>query len=160
MMKIFLSNTENKIDSKGRVSVPSQFRSVLEYQGFAGVYLYPSFTSQSIDGGGQNLIKQISESVERMQLFAEETDALTTALFSETYQLNYDQDGRISLPENLIEHANLKDKVTFAGLGQKFQMWQPSAFQDFKNKARIKALENRDLIGPSLNFTNDQKEEK
>ena len=131
-MNIFLSNTVNKIDSKGRVSIPSQFRSVLENQGFAGVYLYPSFTSQSIDGGGEVLINQIAESIETMKLFAEETDALATALFSETYQLNYDQDGRISLPESLINHAGLKDKVTFAGIGQKFQMWEPSAFESFK----------------------------
>ena len=158
LMKIFMSNTENKIDSKGRVSIPSQFRSVLEFQGFAGVYLFPSFTSQCIDGGGQILINQISESVEKMQLFAEETDALTTALFSETYQLNYDQDGRVSLPGELIAHANLNDRVTFAGLGQKFQMWEPSAFEEFKSKARIKALENRDLIGPSLNFSSSKKE--
>ena len=71
-MKIFMSSTINKIDSKGRVSIPSVFRSVLEYQGFPGVYIYPSFTSQAIDGGGQILIDQIAESVEKMQLFAEE----------------------------------------------------------------------------------------
>ena len=88
-----------------------------------------------------------------MQLFAEETDALATALFSETYQLNYDQDGRVSLPGSIIKHAGLKDKVTFAGIGQKFQMWEPSAFERFKNDARIKALQNRDLIGPSVNFS-------
>ena len=81
-MNIFLSNTINKIDAKGRVSIPSQFRSVLENQGFAGVYLYPSFTSQSIDGGGESLINQIAQSIEKMQLFAEETDAFATALFS------------------------------------------------------------------------------
>ena len=158
-MNIFLSNTVNKIDSKGRVSIPSQFRSVLENQGFAGVYLYPSFTSQSIDGGGEVLINQIAESIETMKLFAEETDALATALFSETYQLNYDQDGRISLPESLINHAGLKDKVTFAGIGQKFQMWEPSAFESFKKKSRVKALQNRDLIGPVIKFSNNSKVE-
>ena len=158
-MNIFLSNTVNKIDSKGRVSIPSQFRSVLENQGFAGVSLYPSFTSQSIDGGGEVLINQIAESIETMQLFAEETDALATALFSETYQLNYDQDGRISLPESLINHAGLKDKVTFAGIGQKFQMWEPSAFESFKKKSRVKALQNRDLIGPVIKFSNNSKVE-
>ena len=95
----------------------------------------------------------IAKSIEKMQLFAEETDALATALFSETYQLNYDQDGRVSLPGSLMKHAGLKDKVTFAGIGQKFQMWEPSAFESFKTDARIKALQNRDLIGPSVNFS-------
>ena len=159
-MNIFLSNTINKIDAKGRVSIPSQFRSVLENQGFAGVYLYPSFTSQSIDGGGESLINQISQSIEKMQLFAEETDALATALFSETYQLNYDQDGRVSLPESLMIHAGLKDRVTFAGIGQKFQMWEPSAFESFKNDSRVKALQNRNLIGPSVNFSKNNKVEE
>ena len=117
-----MSSAINKIDSKGRISIPAPFRSVLEFQGYPGVYLFPSFTSKAVDGGGQDLIDQISLSVEKMQLFAEETDALSTALFADTYSLSYDQDGRISLPEILIEHANLSEKVIFVGQGRKFQM--------------------------------------
>ena len=147
-MKIFLSNAINKIDAKGRISIPASFRSVLEFQGYPGVYLFPSFTSNSIDGGGMELINQISKSVERMQLFAEETDALSTSLFADTYNLTYDQDGRISLPENLIIHANLMDKAIFVGQGRKFQIWNPDDFDEFKKKAKIKALEHRNLIGP------------
>lgn len=144
-----MSSTVNKIDSKGRISIPAPFRSVLEFQGYPGVYLFPSFTSRAIDGGGQELIDQISLSVEKMQLFSEETDALSTALFSDTYSLSYDQDGRISLPELLIEHANLRERVIFVGQGRKFQMWNPDDFKLFKRETKIKALENRNLIGPS-----------
>ena len=144
-----MSSAINKIDSKGRISIPAPFRSVLEFQGYPGVYLFPSFTSKAVDGGGQDLIDQISSSVEKMQLFAEETDALSTALFADTYSLSYDQDGRISLPEILIEHANLSEKVIFVGQGRKFQMWNPDDFNEFKREAKIKALENRNLIGPS-----------
>ena len=148
-MDLFLSTFETKIDRKGRVSIPAPFRSVLEFQGYPGVYLFPSFTSNAIDGGGQELIDQISLSVEKMQLFAEETDALSTALFSDTYSLSYDQDGRISLPEIFIDHANLSERVIFVGQGRKFQMWNPEDFNEFKRDAKIKALENRNLIGPS-----------
>ncbi|MAV62475.1 MAG: division/cell wall cluster transcriptional repressor MraZ [Alphaproteobacteria bacterium] len=144
-----MSSAVNKIDSKGRVSIPAPFRSVLEFQGYPGVYLFPSFTSNAIDGGGQDLIDQISLSVEKMQLFAEETDALSTALFSDTYSLSYDQDGRISLPEIFIEHANLSERVIFVGQGRKFQMWNPENFDEFKRDSKIKALEHRNLIGPS-----------
>jgi len=147
-LKIFLSSAVNKIDAKGRISIPASFRTVLEFQGYPGVYLFPSFTSKSIDGGGLELINQISESVERMQLFAEETDALSTSLFADTYNLSYDQDGRISLPESLIEHANLKNKAIFVGQGRKFQVWNPNDFEEFKEKAKVKALEHRNLIGP------------
>ena len=145
-----MSSAINKIDSKGRISIPAPFRSVLEFQGYPGVYLFPSFTSYAIDGGGQELIDEISLSVEKMQLFAEETDALSTALFSDTYNLSYDQDGRISLPEILVEHASLSERVIFVGQGRKFQMWNPKNFEKFKIEAKIKALENRNLIGPSV----------
>ena len=157
-MKIFLSNAINKIDAKGRISIPASFRSVLEFQGYPGVYLFPSFTSNSIDGGGMELINQISKSVERMQLFAEETDALSTSLFADTYNLTYDQDGRISLPENLIIHANLMDKAIFVGQGRKFQIWNPDDFEEFKKKAKIKALEHRNLIGPGELLDNKVKD--
>ena len=60
-MKIFLSSAVNKIDAKGRISIPASFRNVLEFQGYSGVYLFPSFTSNAIDGGGLELINQISE---------------------------------------------------------------------------------------------------
>ena len=89
------------------------------------------------------LINQISKSVERMQLFAEETDALSTSLFADTYNLTYDQDGRISLPENLIIHANLIDKAIFVGQGRKFQIWNPDDFEEFKKKAKIANVKDR-----------------
>jgi MraZ protein len=63
--------------------------------------------------------------------------------------LSYDQDGRISLPEIFIDHANLSERVIFVGQGRKFQMWNPEDFNEFKRDAKIKALENRNLIGPS-----------
>ena len=140
-----MSSAVNKIDSKGRVSIPAPFRSVLEFQGYPGVYLFPSFTSNAIDGGGQDLIDQISLSVEKMQLFAEETDALSTALFSDTYSLSYDQDGRISLPEIFIEHANLSERVIFVGQGRKFQMWNPENFDEFKRDSEIQEMKDKQL---------------
>ena len=40
------------------------------------------------------------------------------------------------------------DKAIFVGQGRKFQIWNPDDFEEFKKKAKIKALEHRNLIGP------------
>ena len=45
---MFLSTYENKLDKKGRVSVPASFRSYLSNLGYNGVVCYPSFNNQSI----------------------------------------------------------------------------------------------------------------
>ena len=43
---MFLSTYENKLDKKGRVSVPASYRSYLSNLGYNGVICYPSFNSQ------------------------------------------------------------------------------------------------------------------
>ena len=43
---MFLSSYENKIDKKGRVSVPANFRSHLNSVGYNGFITYPSFNHQ------------------------------------------------------------------------------------------------------------------
>ena len=43
--------------------------------------------------------------------------------------LNFDDEGRVRLPDDLIAHAGITERVTFVGLGQKFQMWDPVRFE-------------------------------
>ena len=45
---MFLSNYENKIDKKGRVSVPATFRSHLNSMGYNGFITYPSFNHPAL----------------------------------------------------------------------------------------------------------------
>ena len=46
---MFLSSYENKIDKKGRVSVPASFRSFLTTQGYNGFVSYPSFSNPALE---------------------------------------------------------------------------------------------------------------
>src|SRR5262245_30583527 len=59
-MDRFVSTFINKIDAKGRVSVPAPFRAVLERDGYAGgIYCYPSLDAPALDAGGQRLAENI-----------------------------------------------------------------------------------------------------
>ena len=55
---MFLSSYENKLDKKGRVSVPASFRSHLSNLGYNGVICYPSFNNQSIEAWPQDRIEK------------------------------------------------------------------------------------------------------
>ena len=121
----------NKIDAKGRVSVPAPFRAKLARPEFQGITAVQSAKWQMIEGSGpertEALVRQLAE-------FPEESDEYEAlqALFGEHTPIPADTEGRIILPQHLLAHANLSDVVLFAGGGTVFQMWEPSAYEEYK----------------------------
>jgi len=146
-MDQFVSSFTNKIDTKGRVSVPASFRTVLAKDGLEGIYCYPSLDAPALDAGGRRLIDKINTLVEDLAPYSDERDHLATALFGTSEILSIDQDGRTILPERLREHAGITTPLTFVGLGEKFQMWVPERFETNLAEARQKVRDLRKLLG-------------
>ena len=140
---MFLSSYENKLDKKGRVSVPASFRSHLSNLGYNGVICYPSFNSQSIEAWPQDRIEKISNTIDSLNPFEEKRDFFTTSILSESINLQFDSEGRISLTPKLLKHAKIKNSMTFVGQGKTFQIWEPTTFEKFKVIAKKKANLNR-----------------
>jgi MraZ protein len=126
----FLSTIVNKLDAKGRVSVPASFRQVLAQQDLRGFYCFRSFVSPSLEGFGQTLLADFQARMAAVDpLFHEDYDAQAQAVSGETEFLNFDDEGRVRLPDEFIHHAGIKDRVSFVGLMQKFQIWDPEQFE-------------------------------
>ena len=140
---MFLSTYENRLDKKGRVSVPASFRSYLSNLGYNGVVCYPSFNNQSIEAWPQDRIEKISNAIDALNPFEEKKDYFATSILSESINLQFDGEGRISLTAKLLKHAKIKNSMLFVGQGQTFQIWEPTAFEKFKVTARKKANLNR-----------------
>ncbi|MCI4663453.1 MAG: hypothetical protein MRY74_01910, partial [Neomegalonema sp.] len=136
-MALFLSTSIHKIDKKGRVSVPAAFRAALEGETFRGVALTPPLDgAPCIEGAGMSRVEQIAQAIETMNPFAPERDMLATAVLAEMQPASFDGEGRIVLPEAMIAYAGLTDRALFAGLGSKFQIWQPEQFEERKVSAK------------------------
>ena len=146
-MDQFVSTFTNKIDTKGRVSIPASFRTVLAKDGLEGIYCYPSLDAPALDAGGQRLLNKINALVEDLAPYSDERDQLATALFGTSEVLSIDQDGRTILPERLREHAGITNQITFVGLGEKFQLWEPKRFETYQAEARQKVRDLRKLLG-------------
>ena len=140
---MFLSTYENKLDKKGRVSVPASFRSYLSNLGYNGVICYPSFNNQSIEAWPQDRIEKISNSIDTLNPFEEKRDFFATSILSESENLQFDTEGRVSLSNKLLKHAKINKSILFVGLGKTFQIWEPKNFEKFKTFARKKAFQNR-----------------
>ena len=136
---MFLSSYENKLDKKGRVSVPASFRSYLSNLGYNGVVCYPSFNNQSIEACSQDRIEKLSNTIDSLNPFEEKRDFFATSILSESISLQFDSEGRISLPSKLLKHAKIKNNMLFVGQGKTFQIWEPLIFEKFKAQARKKS---------------------
>ena len=80
----------NRIDKKGRISVPKQFRDALSDQGFPGIYVYPSFKNPVIEACGEEFIQRIVASLDDLELFSDEQDDLASTILENSHQLPYD----------------------------------------------------------------------
>ncbi len=140
---MFLSTFENNLDKKGRVSVPSSFRAHLNSMGYNGFIIYPSFNHSALDACAQNRIEKLSESIDSLGPFEDKRDYFATSILSESQNLNFDSEGRVSIPKKLLNHAKIKSNILFVGLGKVFQIWDPKLFDKFKSIAKKKSYLNR-----------------
>ena len=140
---MFLSTYVNRLDKKGRVSVPASFRSYLSNLGYNGVICYPSFNNQSIEAWPQDRIEKISNSIDSLNPFEDKRGFFATSILSESINLQFDSEGRILLTPKLLKHAKIKSNMVFVGQGKTFQIWEPEIFEKFKVTARKKSNLNR-----------------
>ena len=129
----------NKIDKKGRVTVPKQFRDALSSHGFTGIYVYPSFKGPSIEACGEVFIQRIIKSLDDLELFSDEQDDLASTVLENSHQLPYDTEGRVVLPNVILKHANILSEAIFVGRGTRFQIWEPSVYEIHNSKAFSRA---------------------
>lgn len=129
-MPLFVSTFVNKLDAKGRVSIPAQYRQILAQQELGALYCIPSFVSPSLEAFGNTLLSQFQQRLDKYDpLFSVNYDEEAQVVLAAAQSLNFDDEGRVRIPDDLIAHAGITERVAFVGLGQKFQMWDPVRFE-------------------------------
>ena len=148
-MDLFLSTYVQKVDRKGRVSVPATFRSHLANQEDPNaIVVFPSVKFPALDGSGVNRITEMRDRLEELDQFSEEYENLTM-LFADAYHLTIDGEGRVVLPETLKQYARIGEEVAFVGLGAMFQIWEPNRFADHRAAIRERASQQRTTLPPA-----------
>ena len=123
--------------------MPATFRSYLNSTGYNGFIAYPSFNHSALEACSQDRIEKLSNTIDSLNPFEEKRDYFATSVLSESENLQFDTEGRISISEKLLNHAKIKNSILFVGLGKTFQIWEPRNFSKFRDFARKKAFKNR-----------------
>ncbi len=153
-MALFLSTYLNKLDKKGRISVPASYRSVLSQEGYSGFVAFRSYKFPAIECYSFARMEQMSKSVDQLDIFSEAQDDFSAAIFADAEQIPFDGDGRIILSKDLITFAEIEDTAAFVGRGATFQIWHPDHFETYQKTARTRIQERQatlKLVPPSLN---------
>lgn len=147
-MELFLSTYMNKVDRKGRVSVPATFRSTLANNTQPNlVVAFPSLRVQAVECAGSNRIEEMQQRIDTLEQFSEEYENLTQ-IFADSYQLLMDPEGRVVLPPLLKEHAGIDADVAFVGLGATFQMWNPARYEAHRAAIRERSRRQGTTLPP------------
>ena len=126
--------------------MPAPFRTYLSNLGYNGVICYPSFNNYSIEAWPQDRIEKISDSIDALNPFDEKKDFFATSILSESINLQFDSEGRISLTPKLLKHAKIKNSMLFVGQGKTFQIWEPTNFEKFRVNAKKKSNIHRSSL--------------
>ncbi|MCG8512311.1 MAG: division/cell wall cluster transcriptional repressor MraZ [Rhodospirillales bacterium] len=134
-MALLIGRHVNKIDKKGRVSVPKPFRDAFKDQTFAGFYAYPLFKSPALEACGEDFMNRLSASLEDLDMFSDEQDDLASVILENAHPLSFDPEGRVVLPQELLDHAGITDQVLFVGRGARMQIWNPEDYAKHSKQA-------------------------
>ncbi len=134
---LFMDTVINKVDAKGRVSLPADYRAIVKDTG-SEIVCYRSLSAPCIEGCLEDLLDKLATDMENsLDFFSQEQDNISNLVFGDAKRYPFDSTGRIMLSEKLLKHAEIKDNAVFVGKGRKFQIWNPENWA--KEEARIRA---------------------
>jgi MraZ protein len=154
---MFLSTYVNKVDRKGRVSVPATFRTALAAQRFPGIVVFPSYKYPALEANSLERIEELIARLDTLEEYSDEHENLGM-MFAAAQRLPFDPEGRIGLPPDLAERAFIADSVAFVGLGKSFQIWEPSRFAEHAANLRERARRQGTRIPPLPNLAERRRE--
>ena len=134
-MTEFVGKFLNKIDKKGRVSVPALWRPKLLGKEFSGIVAQKTEEYNSIDGYSQKYLDRYQDWLDQQDPLLETNEYESTMIFGSS-MLPFDREGRVLLPEIIRKGACLKNDALFIGMGRKFRIWEPKSFAHYEKKAR------------------------
>ena len=146
IVNFFVSQFLNKIDKKGRISLPSLFRNVLPTDSKSEIILYKSIKYAAIEGCSSDRINEIAKRINTLDIFSDDQDDFSTSIFSEIIPTNLDAEGRFLISDDLKKHANISFEAKFIGQGHYFQIWEPEAALERQKKSRERLIKNKKTL--------------
>jgi transcriptional regulator MraZ len=145
---VFSGNYHHVIDSKGRISVPSSFRELVQVSGNAAVFLAPHPLSppRFVEAYPVPAWLELKEKLLRLNRFDPNVLKLETFFVGSAHRCEIDTQGRILVPTKLREWASLGKDVVFSGATDRFRIYDRRAWEQALADAEAAFKANPDLL--------------
>ena len=134
-MSDFIGRYLNKVDKKGRVSVPAGWRPSLISKDFSGIIAQSSLSEKAIDAYPRDYLELLQGKLDLNDPLLEENEYESTVLFGGSV-LSFDSEGRVVLSDSLRNEINLTSEALFVGMGRRFRIWDPKIFNEYLGRAK------------------------
>lgn len=125
---------ENKIDRKGRVSLPAKLRAELPPENNREIFIYPSPTMDALEACDRSYMERLRDEA-GINPFEDE-DADLGWLIEQSCNVTVDTGGRVIIPADLIEYANIDGELVFVGRGHRFLIMSDSVHAEYEKRSR------------------------
>lgn len=124
---------DNRIDRKGRVSLPAKFRAELPPENSREIYIYPSADLVALGACDRAHMEQLRDAAGISANDGEDGDY--DWLLENACNVTVDTGGRIIIPADLAEFAGISDTLVFVGRGHRFLIMSSEVHTDYRKKA-------------------------
>ena len=135
MVSDFIGRYLNKVDKKGRVSVPAGWRPSLISKDFSGIIAQSSLSEKAIDAYPRDYLELLQGKLDLNDPLLEENEYESTVIFGGSV-LSFDSEGRVVLSDSLRNEINLTSEALFVGMGSRFRIWNPKIFNEYLGRAK------------------------
>ncbi len=137
MARRFRGESRHKVDAKGRVSIPANFRRVIE----AGdpdftdglrpqlVIVYGDHRREFLECFTMEAIDEVDRKIAALPRASTKRRMLERLINGQSLATEVDPDGRLVLPQKLREKLGLDAEAYFIGAGDTFQIWRPETYE-------------------------------
>jgi len=139
---MFIGEYSHNLDSKGRLAVPAKFRAILKdgavvTRGLDNcLFLYP-----------KKQWNQLAKRLASLPISQAKARAFSRLMLAGAMAVDFDNQGRITLPEYLRKFAVLKKKTIIAGLYDRLEIWDEITWNRFKAGAEKKSSDIAEALG-------------
>jgi len=137
--------TDNKIDRKGRVSLPAKLRAELPPENNREIFIFPSSDMSALGACDRAHMESLRDAA-GVSMYDDDGDT-DYGVIEDAWNITIDSGGRIILPEDLLAHAEITDTLVFIGRGHRFLIMSPTQYEAYRQRRaarRRKRKEQRD----------------
>ncbi|MCG1008634.1 division/cell wall cluster transcriptional repressor MraZ [Salinicoccus sp. ID82-1] len=123
---MFMGEFRHQLDAKGRLIVPSKFRDALDKQ-----FIITRGLDHCLFGYTMEEWAQIEKKMSTLPLTKRDARKFMRMFFSGATEVEVDKQGRINIPQNLRDYADLKKECTVIGVSQRIEIWSTEKWESF-----------------------------